>query len=265
MNGGGTNEGGMSVQMRFRKALLDPEAATPEEITSWNGSDPVQRFSVYRNNVTVSLIEALGAIYPVVKALVGEDFFRDCARVFLRDNPPKSPVMAGYGAAFPAFLRDFSPAAPLPYLSDVARLEDARRRAYHAKDASFLGADDFASIDGAVLPDLSVGVHPSAVVLGSQFAIVSLWAAHQGHGAIENVDPYAPEEALVIRPAFEVDILRLPPGGVSFFTALAAGKTLGEAASHFDTAGIRFLPDLMNILVTSGFVTACTLQKETMS
>jgi putative DNA-binding protein len=37
-------------------------------------------YNVYRNNVTVSLIDALVAIYPAVQRITGGDFFRAMAR-----------------------------------------------------------------------------------------------------------------------------------------------------------------------------------------
>lgn len=65
-------------------APLNPELPCPGGLTSWNGSDPELRFAVCRNNVMVSLIDALADTFPVVQALVGEEFFfgpwRGCLR-----------------------------------------------------------------------------------------------------------------------------------------------------------------------------------------
>ncbi|MFA7290739.1 MAG: DNA-binding domain-containing protein, partial [Rhodocyclaceae bacterium] len=119
----------------FAAALLDPAQPAPAGLITWNGSDPAQRFGIYRNNVMVSLIEALADTFPVVQTLVGEEFFRAMAREFVRVSPPVSPVLAYYGDEFPAFVEHFPPAASLPYLADVARLEYARVLAFHAADS----------------------------------------------------------------------------------------------------------------------------------
>ena len=87
----------MSSQSAFAAALLNPDLPCPGGLTTWNGSDPELRFAVYRNNVTVSLIDALADTFPVVQALVGEEFFRAMARVFAQANPPRSRLMAYYG------------------------------------------------------------------------------------------------------------------------------------------------------------------------
>lgn len=49
----------MSHQQAIAAALLDPAQPCPPGLTTWNGSDPAHRFAVYRNNVIVSLVDAL--------------------------------------------------------------------------------------------------------------------------------------------------------------------------------------------------------------
>ena len=92
----------------FAAALLDPAAPrVPPGLVTWNGSDAAQRFGVYRNNVTVSLIEALADTFPscsnwsakTFHAMVGE---------FVRRSPPVSPVLAWYGDTFADFVAAFS-------------------------------------------------------------------------------------------------------------------------------------------------------------
>jgi hypothetical protein len=74
-------------------------------LIAWNGSDPARRFAVYRNNVVVSLIDALADTFPVTQELVGEDFFRAMAGVFVRHAPPTSALLAEYGEGFSGFHR----------------------------------------------------------------------------------------------------------------------------------------------------------------
>ncbi|MBL8587921.1 MAG: putative DNA-binding domain-containing protein, partial [Methylobacteriaceae bacterium] len=107
----------------FAAALLSPGAPAPPGLTTWNGSDPARRFAVYRNNVVVSLIEALSGAFPVTRELVGEEFFRAMAREFALGHPPRSPVMARFGEELPGFIAAFAPARELPWLADVAALE----------------------------------------------------------------------------------------------------------------------------------------------
>lgn len=224
----------MSLQREFAAALLDPERPCPAQLKTWNGSDPAVRFAVYRNNVVASLTDALGETFPVVRQLVGEAFFRAMARCHVRAAPPRTRILAHYGASFAAFIEDFAPAAGLPYLPDVARLEFLRVRACHAADAPVADAGALAALLGepARLPHLRLDLHPSLALLCSPFAIVSLWAAHQGALDIARVDPGRAEDALVLRNGLEVEVIGLAPGEAVLIGLLQEGLPLGRAAGE---------------------------------
>ena len=238
----------MSGQQSFACALLDPEQPPPAGLTTWNGSDPAARFAVYRNNVVVSLIDALADTYPVTQELVGEEFFRAMTRLFVRAEPPHSPVLAFYGESFPAFIEHFPPAASVPYLANVARLEMLRVRAYHAADVAELPAEAItrALVDADELPELLIGLHPSVGLVRSQYAVASLWAAHQGIADISAVDPYTPENVLVIRPHLDVEVIRLNSGASDFVAHLLQGASPGFAAEQTSQTHADF--DLASIL-----------------
>jgi hypothetical protein len=223
----------MNSQSTFARALLNPELPCPSGLTTWNGSDPAKRFAVYRNNVMVSLIDALADTYPVVQALVGEEFFRAMARVFAMAHPPRSPVMATYGHDFAEFIQTFPPAATLPYLADVARLEMARVWAYHAADVPPLALEAVhaALADPAQIIGLQLTLHPSVHVIPSTFAVFALWTAHQGEIDMATLDPDQPQTALVFRHELEVNTLELSAGVAQFVSTLQAGKALPDAAS----------------------------------
>lgn len=221
------------TQHAFARALLDPALPAPAGLVAWNGSDPAVRFAVYRNNVVHSLVAALADTFPVVRQLVGDDFFTAMARLYVADEPPSSPVLAHYGDGFADWVAQFEPAADVPYLADMARLERARVRAYHAADAPVLGAEQIAAhlADPARLPTARLQLHPSLTVLCSDFAVVSLWAAHQGQGRLQDVYPQQPENALVLRSEDDAAVLAIPAATAEFFRRLQRGLPLGEAAA----------------------------------
>ncbi len=250
----------MSAALSFADALLRPDAPCPPGLRTWNGSDPAKRFAVYRNNVVVSLVDALADSHPVTQALVGEAFFRAMAAEFARRSPPRTPVLAWYGEGFADFVADFPPAAGLRYLADVARLEWLRVEAWHAADADPLPLAEVAALlaDEDALPDLRLSLHPALRVLRSAHPVVSLWAAHQAEdaaGALGAIDFAAAESALIVRESTDVAILRIEPGAAEFIGRLLRGATLGEAAqadAPFD------LPAALGLLLRSGAVVAIT-------
>lgn len=232
------------LQADFAAALADPTRPAPAVVCRQVQRPQSRRFDVYRNNRVVSLIEALQTTFPVVERLVGSDFFRAAAKAYIRREPPRSPVLLLYGERFGDFLDVFEPAAGVPYLGDVARLEWARVDAYHATDSVPLGIDSLAAIPQAALAETRLALHPSLHLLRSRFPIASLWAVTSGADPAREVDMARGEAVAVLRPALTVEARLLPPGGYTFMSRLAAGQCLGEAAaaaaeavSDFDLAG----------------------------
>ncbi len=246
-------------QSIFVAALLDPELPVPTGLATWNGSDPAQRFRVYRNNVIVSLIDALADSFEVTQELVGEEFFRAMARLYAYACPPQSRLMAFYGAGFPDFIESFPPAASLPYLADVARLEYRRIVAYHAADVPGVGAEAVAAAlaDEATLPTLGMTLHPSLSVLASTSAVVSLWAAHQGILDLSTVAPDAPETALILRHELDVEVLQIPAAVGAFLCELQAGSSFGRAAAEAMSIDADFdLVGILGLLLQKSAITA---------
>lgn len=252
------------LQHAFATALLDPSLPTPAGLCAWNGSDPGVRFAVYRNNVVHSLVAVLGDTFPVVRQLVGEDFFGAMARVFVAEHPPTSPLMHRYGGGFPGWVADFEPATALPYLWDLARLEWARMAAFHAADADPVDAQALVAVLQA--PDRlavsSLILHPSLAVVQSPHPVVSLWSAHQQDDdardqQLGQLRLDAGESALVFRVDDDALVLELPAADAALAAELAGGAPLGAAqASHPQADLARLLSVLLRhgqvIGVTSG-------------
>jgi Putative DNA-binding domain len=233
-----------AFETTFAEALLGAGTTLPPGLSARTAAVPARRFAVYRNNVMASLGAALARRYPVIERLVGGEFFAAMARQFVMQHPPRSPLLAEYGEEFAAFIAAFDPTRELPYLADVARLEAARTRAYHAEDATPLGADSFAALDAEALGDIRIRLHPSAAILRSPFPVVTIWAMNSGERELRPIATGQGEDALVVRPNMDVEIRALPPGGAAFLQSLAGGLALRDAigaalADHeaFDLAG----------------------------
>ena len=217
-------------EMSFADALLNADRPVPCGITAHNAAIPTRRFAVYRNNVAVGLRKALQSRFPVVEKIIGEEFFAAMALVYVREQPPRSPQLTTYGDELPAFIAAFEPARELPYLADVARLEAARTRSYHAADATPLGADHFAGFDTDAVAGIRIDMHPSTEIVRSPYPIVTIWAMNSGEQELAPIENWHGEDALISRPSLQVEIRALPPGGAAFLLALAAGLPLGRAA-----------------------------------
>lgn len=252
----------MSAPGRMAAALLDPRLAAPDELRAWNGSDPTRRLAVHRNNVLSSLVDALADTFPVVQELVGEEFFRALAASFVRAAPPRTPILVHYGAEFADFVAGFPPAASVPYLSDVARLEWLRVQAYHAADTVSVGPAMLESLSACdqALGDLRLTFHPSLRGFSSAFATVSIWAAHQGIGELADIDIHAGECALLLRQGLEVVVLPAAAAAIDFVEAVQRGERLDAALDAAVARAADFdLVVLLAALLDRGAVCALDL------
>ncbi|WP_320198879.1 DNA-binding domain-containing protein [Agrobacterium sp. rho-13.3] len=219
----------ISTQNQFANALRDEAQAVPQGLTSWNLPRPERRFDVYRNNVAVGLSGAIASRFPVAQQIVGDAFFTGMARIFVADFPPKSPLLLNYGDDFGDFVETFEPAAELPYLADVIRLEAARGRAYHAADHAPLDPAVLAIVPPEELAEVIFEPHPSLGLVRSAHPVVTIWAMNAGEMPLVPINDWVAEDALVVRPAMTVNVQTLPPGGAVFIDTLRNGLNLGTA------------------------------------
>ena len=171
------------LQRDFAGAVLDREAAVPAPLSCKAGGVQCRRFGVYRNNVYASLIEVLTGRFPVFARLVGDEFFRAMARVYIEREPPRSAVLLRYGVGFPEFVAGFGPAASVTYLADVAALEWAWHAAYHAPDVTPLSLPELARAAERA-EDAVLRLHPSLAGVPSPHPVVSIFELNAQEGEV---------------------------------------------------------------------------------
>lgn len=233
----------------FAAALADPRAPSPFA--------DARGFAVHRNNTAYGLVEAMRAQFPAVARLLGRDVFADAALAFVRQHPPRSPVMARIGEPFAAYIETSGIASTHSFLPGVARLEYAMAIAQHARDEPTLGIESLQRIEADRLAEVCVGFHAATFMLESAFPVVTICAENRAEAdPAGNID-WRAEDALVTRPAFDVQVGILPPGGAVFVQALARGSALGVAAGLALEAQPEFdLALNLSGIFTAGAVTA---------
>ncbi len=164
----------MRWQLDWMDALQRPAGAPASGLR--NARD-IARFEVYRASFEANLGNALRDTYPVVNRLVGEDYFGQVARAYLRAHPSRSGDIHAFGAKFESFLAAQDAAEDLPYLPDVARLEWFAHQSFHAADVEPLTHAALAE-----LPSESYGglcLLPSVRLMHSEFPVHRIWQVNQ--------------------------------------------------------------------------------------
>lgn len=228
-------------QQEFAAALLDAALPVPFGLVGPDGEASPKRFAVYRNNVMAGLTEALKDAFPAVHRIVGAEFFQAMARAYVGVEPPRSPILLDYGAGFPDFIREFEPAAVLPYLTDVARIERAWTEAYHSLEASPIDPTALAALAPEGFSAVRFQLHPSTRLVRSQFPALTIWQMNVGDGVPAPVDLAAGgEDMLVVRPLADVEARLISGGSFEFVQALADGACVLAALKAALTADHRF-------------------------
>ena len=166
-----------------------------------------------------ALVNALRLSYPMVDALVGDEFFDRTCRIFAEANLPRAASLAVYGEGFADFLADFAPAAGLPYLSDVARLDRAVEIALRApaQQRRFVGAV------------VSMDLPQSLAVLRLTYPVDEIRAALGDDEAMAAIVTMPAERfVLVWRKGFDAAVQRIAPAGG--FLARVARRQGAEVA-----------------------------------
>lgn len=187
-------------------------------------------FAVYRNTVMKGAVDALEANFPTVSRLVGPEWFRAAAREHVCVSPPGEPSLLHYGAAFPAFLATFAPAAQLPYLADVARLDRLWTEAHVAADHPALATTALAALAPEDLGKAILAPHPAARWAWFAHApVYTIWSRNREQGDDLGDLVWLGEGALLTRPQDAVRWSVLDAAGCRFLDACAQGEPLARA------------------------------------
>lgn len=220
------------LQIGFAGALLDAASPWPQCAVRGEGLAAGQRVQVYRNNVQVSLAEALLAVYPVIARLVGDAFFRQCARSYLREFPSPSGDLHDFGESFPDFLSTLPTLAPHPYMADVARLEWAWHRAFHAPDAQgTLRIAALAGVSEERWQRSRFVLHPAVRLLSSPYPVLRIWQVNQeGHEGEAGVSlSQGGQRVLVARHGLDITLQELSAGEHALLRGFLDHQVLASA------------------------------------
>lgn len=228
---------------RFQDTFVDALVAPPQADTS-HSLAAMPGFLIYRNTVLKGCIDALQANFPAVVRLVGEVWFRAAAAVYARQDPPRVPMLLEYGAGFADFLARFEPAAELPYLPAVARLDRFWSESHAAADDIPLRAQDLAGLAQEILGRMVLKPHAAARWAWLPVPAFTIWTRNRGESPAAGDEPefaWHGEGALLTRPRDAIEWLELDQAACMFMDACAAGVPLAEAAGCVPAADIAGL------------------------
>ena len=236
------------LQSAVMHALLDgePERAAPFIVAGVIA--PQNALDVYANNARTHFVESLIASFPAIRRLVGEDYFRQCARGCHARHPSLSGDLQAAGTHFPQYLWQLHRDDEFRYLGEVARLEWLIQETLLAADHGPLDLAKLGAVAAGDYDDLRFILHPSARLLVSEFPCLEIWEANVGSDAEpELIDLGAgPDRVLMVRNSGQLKCHRLSHGEQAFLQSVLAGERFAaavESGAHrgeLDAAGGGF-------------------------
>ncbi len=106
------------AQQCFADALLDAacEPALSGTVATFAAPAPLQyRIGLYRGNLQAHARGALANAYPVLLALVGNDYFDAVTRAYARAHPSQSGDLNRFGGTLPEFIGRYETEARFSY------------------------------------------------------------------------------------------------------------------------------------------------------
>jgi hypothetical protein len=243
------------LQSRVTRALLDGDLE-PLAPLLVGGGEPGKRFDIHRRHYEASLTEAVGQKFPATAWLVGADSTLAAARAYVRARPPDAPCIAEYGADFPAFIAHCV-GRGLAYLEAFAALEWAVGQVSIATELTRLEWPAVAALGTESLVDARVALQPGLRYLRSAWRVDELFHVFLGEVEPERFVLANEDAAIEVRGARgTVSVARIADATCEFRSALASGRTIGEAAgAALQRDGSFDVGRALRVLVGAGLVT----------
>jgi hypothetical protein len=250
------------LQRRFAAALFDETADAASIDIRADAGDGAARLGIYLQQLRAHFQRALALEFPVIKRLVGADYFGRLARDFQARHPSRAGDLAHIGAPFAAFLEERFGAGRYAYLAPVAALEWAYHESMHAPEAPGLDCNALAQIDSTRYPRLRFELHPACRLYSCAYPVLDIWRANQpdAQGA-QSIDlASGATRVLLHRRAQVVEFHALSAAHYALVAALARRATLGAAFDAARKADAAFdLGAALRHLVALGALTAARL------
>jgi hypothetical protein len=222
-------------------------------------TDVAARLAVYENNTRYFFRVALERAYPVLRHRVGDAHFQQLAHDYWTEHPSTRGDLHWIGERFPQWLAGRTNATAYAWLADLARLEWARECAAIEEVADAVGAEALASVPPDQLEHLVFALQPSLRLVESPYPVFSVWLANQVESAAPVDQSKGSERGMARARSDGTEVAVLAPDLFSYLSALATGRTLGEAMAHAGLDGPR-LTQVLGYLFSEELVTGVTVR-----
>jgi hypothetical protein len=136
-----------------------------------------QHLDIYANAYFYRLLDVLRENFPATATVAGADAFHNLITSYLVEHPPSEPSIVHCGQHLADYLRGYPLARGMPWLADLAAVEQAKLDVLHAPDAEVLGAAAMSAIPPSQWPKLQMRTQPAVKILSTSHDVAKVLSA----------------------------------------------------------------------------------------
>ncbi|MBW2388874.1 MAG: putative DNA-binding domain-containing protein [Deltaproteobacteria bacterium] len=250
-----------ALQRAMAANILDPSARIPLDWFALpTGADPAVRVGVYVGGYPARITEALKETFPAIANIVGASEFAELAERYLErlHEPPRNLNYIGRDLA--DHLTGDPLTGSLPFLPDLARLEWAVVRCFHAEAGTPFDLRQCVPWDAQRWECARIDFQAGTEIVHSDWPVLALRESrHQERESIDLDLGSENEPVLVYRVDFEVVTESVDQLEAQAFEHLRAWSSLGEVMANFARSGVdpERVTQLFARWVSLGLVRQC--------
>ncbi len=252
------------LQCQFGAELRSGQQLQVAQLIEQRGFEASQRVSIYRNNIDAALTDNLANIFPVSRAIVGDEFFRQMARSYTRAHPSETGNLGDCGEHLPAFMQTMPELDCLPYLPDIARIDWDCHSSFHAEYAPVLNIDSLNSFSPDDYEHLLFTLHPAVRAVKSEFPIFDIWEFATSNDSSRTVPDIhsGGQQVLICRRDHAVKVVNVQTDFINLIDQIGRRRPLGETISAILKLHPEYnLQEGLNRLFSFGAVASVTIDR----
>jgi len=215
---------------------------------------PEQQLAIYQNNVRGALQSCLAQVYPVCQKILGEPYFKQLARGYIKTTPSNHADLNCYGGSFSDYIlsqcQQKKELYDFPYLSDLAQLEWLYHRVYFAANAPEFDFSAFAELTPLQQTYCIFEKAPCLEFMPSDYPILSIWKLNQTASSSQEILPKQTESCCVFRRNNKIELFLVESQIWNLLSLIEADATLDQIVqANLD----HLLPELIKQGWIGGF------------
>jgi hypothetical protein len=223
------------LQAAFRRHVMSNHPGIEHYIDVSRGPGRDQRLAIYAHAYRARLVEALGTDYAVLKAVLGEEPFRELCHSYLQASPSTHYSLRWFGRRLPAFLRRNGRG----HLAELAAFEWKLAAAFDARDAPVVAPQAAGAIPAPDWPAVRLRLHPSVRTQMLSWNTLNIWrSVKAAHPVPAHRTLARPGSCLIWRDGLVTRYRSLQADERAALGAVASGATFAALCEGLAASGI---------------------------